>query len=83
MMVKRNCMVHRARRGIMYNEGYAYGGDGSASSCMSVVDFIIHYAYLPSEKSFDPSLWLILRRKLAEGFCFQPFQEGSAISKQA
>ena len=58
----------------MYNEGYAYGGDGSASSCMSVVDFIIHYAYLPSEKSFNPSLWLILRRELAEGFIFNPFR---------
>ena len=27
----------------MYNEGYADGGGGSASSYMSVVDFIIHF----------------------------------------
>ena len=27
----------------MYNEGYANGGGGSASSCMNVVDLILHY----------------------------------------
>ena len=27
----------------MYNEGYANGGGGSASTCMSVVNLIIHY----------------------------------------
>lgn len=29
----------------MYNEGYANGGGGSTSSCMNVVDLIIHYTF--------------------------------------
>ena len=41
---------------IMYNESYAVGGGGSASSCMSVVDFIIHYTlYIRG----TPSLYII------------------------
>ena len=33
----------------MYNEGYADGGGGSTSSCMKVVDFILHYTFSISD----------------------------------
>ncbi len=31
------------RQCIIYNEGYANGGGGSASSCTSAAGFILHY----------------------------------------
>ena len=33
----------------MYNEGYADGGVGSASSCTTVVDLILHYTFSISD----------------------------------
>ena len=55
---------------------------GTISPTLSTVYGPPIYAYLLPEKSFNPSvnpsLWLVLRRKTAEGFCSQTLQEGSA-----